>query len=1557
MAVYQFSALSDGQAIDFVPTADVLRFDQSVIAAADLRFTAVGGDTRIEVVSGSFAGKDVLLLDTTPLQISETNVTFADGSKLLIGNQRSSTTDDNSANSLVGTSGRDHLAGLGGNDTLSGLAGDDVMHGGAGNDTFALGAAYGNDVIDGGAGNDRVDFGSDVASDLVIDLAAGTISGGGVDGFGSATLTSVERVIAGAFDDRVIGDSADNNIDGRRGNDSVSGAAGDDTLLGRDGNDRLEGGSGNDTLTGGAGQDSFVFADAPSAANVDRITDFVSGPDQLVLDDGAFAAIGAAGNFSSGDARFFAGAGATSGRDATDRIVYDTSTGNLYYDADGSGSGAAQLIATLQGAPTLVATDIAVADDADIVGTEENDTLTGTDGAERIEGRGGDDLIDGRGGDDTLDGGLGFDILSFQSAGSAVVVDMRTGTANGGSVGGSGNDVFFDIEQITGTAFNDHVTSQDVVGFNDIRAGDLYGAQGDDTLIGGAADDLLSGDGAMHFSHEGVGNGNDEMRGGGGDDLFSINFRLAGGSYGNDTIDGGDGTDTIVMIGMAPLSALSINLATGVMSGGGANGSGTATLVSIEDVFLEEGNTSDVIIGNSSANRLTGSDGYDTIRGGAGDDDISMTAVSHTAELPAHAELFGEDGNDEVGRLGGQGSVLISGGSGNDTVVGGFAFSTDRFLFAEAPGSANADLILRFEAGSGDDTIELDNSVFTAIGEPGRFASGDERFAAGAGFTSGRDASDRIVYDTSTGNLYYDADGSGGGSAQLIATLENGPVDIPNLLATDIVVVGSAAGPTPIQGTAGDDSLTGTAGDDVLEGLAGNDTLRGLAGNDTLDAGTGGDELFGGAGNDTYIVDGPGDTVIENAGEGTDTVQSSATRTLEANVENLTLAGSAAINGTGNTLDNVITGNGAANVLDGGTGIDSMIGGTGNDTYVVTAGDILVDSGGTDTVISSVSWDLSVGFEDLTLTGTDPISALGSGESNTIIGNDAGNRIEGFGNGDGIFPVGNDTIFGGGGNDFIEADRGSDLLFGDSGDDVIVGSDGLDTINGGSGNDEIFGDSPDDEFDEAVWHDLIHGDSGNDNIRGNRGDDQVFGDSGNDTVIGGDGNDDLFGGDEHDLLDGSAGNDGVDGGAGDDTLLGGADIDTLSGGLGNDTLDGEGADDLLTGGAGADSFRWQATLAPTGVDLITDFQGGIDEIVLVPTGFGPPRSDFIANDPRFHAAAGATSGHDASDRVIYDTSTGNLYYDADGSGEAAATLVLTLQGAPTVVATDIAVFTNEPVDTSQPEPIRGTEGNDTLTGTAGDDVLEGLGGNDRLIGLAGDDTLRGGTGNDTMAMAADYGNDVIDGGEGIDLVDFGADVASDLTIDLAAGTISGGGEGGAGSATVTNVERMVAGAFNDQVVGSAAADYIDGRRGNDSVSGAGGNDTLLGRDGEDRLEGGSGNDTLTGGAGQDSFVFADAPGAGNADRITDFASGTDQLALDNAAFTAIGGTGDFSSTDGRFWAAAGATSGHDASDRIVYDTSTGSLYYDADGSGSGEAQLIATFQENPALAATDVTVI
>ena len=160
----------------------------------------------------------------------------------------------------------------------------------------------------------------------------------------------------------------------------------------------------------------------------------------------------------------------------------------------------------------------------------------------------------------------------------------------------------------------------------------------------------------------------------------------------------------------------------------------------------------------------------------------------------------------------------------------------------------------------------------------------------------------------------------------------------------------------------------------------------------------------------------------------------------------------------------------------------------------------------------------------------------------------------------------------------------------------------------------------------------------------------------------------------------------------------------------------------------------------------------------------------------------------------------------------------------------------------------------------------------------------------------------------------------------------------------------------DTINGFGGNDFLAGNNGDDSIVGGAGNDTIYGDGGSDWIEGGTGNDFVSGGSGQDSNVFREY-GAANADTISTFSSDWDKIQLSSAAFTQIGAAGEFARGDARFYAAAGATGGHDADDRIIYNTSTGQLYYDADGAGGADAQLVATIQGAPTVAAPDLWVI
>lgn len=213
-------------------------------------------------------------------------------------------------------------------------------------------------------------------------------------------------------------------------------------------------------------------------------------------------------------------------------------------------------------------------------------------------------------------------------------------------------------------------------------------------------------------------------------------------------------------------------------------------------------------------------------------------------------------------------------------------------------------------------------------------------------------------------------------------------------------------------------------------GSALGDILIGGGSDDRLDGQGGIDRLSGGLGNDIYTVDNLGDVVTEYAGEGTDTVQSNISWRLGANVENLTLTGSARLTGLGNDLDNVLTGNDGLNYLkgqagndtliggdendrlQGGTGADSMVGGAGNDVfYVDNFGDVIVEAAdeGRDTVYASIDYTLGGELERLKGVGSTGLVLRGNDRDNSIIGTSGDDTLNGR--------MGRDTLTGGAGDD------------------------------------------------------------------------------------------------------------------------------------------------------------------------------------------------------------------------------------------------------------------------------------------------------------------------------------------------------------------------------------------------------------------------------------------------------------------------------------------------------------------------------------------------------------
>ena len=299
-------------------------------------------------------------------------------------------------------------------------------------------------------------------------------------------------------------------------------------------------------------------------------------------------------------------------------------------------------------------------------------------------------------------------------------------------------------------------------------------------------------------------------------------------------------------------------------------------------------------------------------------------------------------------------ATVIAGGTGNDTLTGTAGGDV-------LNGGAGNDVL---NGGAGNDVLngEAGNDVLNG-------GAGDDVLNGGAG-------TDTVTYAGETGNLVV--------SLAVTTAQATGAAGNDQLIAVENLIGGN-----------GNDTLTGN-------GLT--NRLTGGAGNDTLNGGTGRDTLIGGLGDDTYITDGA-DTITELAAQGTDWVQSSATYTLAANVENLTLTGAGVINGTGNTLNNVITGNGSNNRLTGGAGNDTLNGGAGNDILNGGTGtDVLVGGLGSDTFVFntisdsttvSPTWDIITDFtqgqDRIDLRGIDAFGVGGTNAAFVWKGTDAFN--------------------------------------------------------------------------------------------------------------------------------------------------------------------------------------------------------------------------------------------------------------------------------------------------------------------------------------------------------------------------------------------------------------------------------------------------------------------------------------------------------------------------------------------------------------------------------------
>jgi Ca2+-binding RTX toxin-like protein len=428
--------------------------------------------------------------------------------------------------------------------------------------------------------------------------------------------------------------------------------------------------------------------------------------------------------------------------------------------------------------------------------------------------------------------------------------------------------------------------------------------------------------------------------------------------------------------------------------------------------------------------------------------------------------------------------------------------------------------------------------------------------------------------------------------------------------------------------------------------------ITGNAGANLLNGGAGADTMTGGLGNDRYVVDNAGDVVTEAANGGVDTVLSSRTYTLGANVENLTLTGTAVANGTGNALANALIGNSAANLLNGAAGADTMTGGLGDDRYVVeNVGDRVVEAanGGKDTVISSITYTLAAQVENLTLGGAAAINGTGNTLANLIIGNAAANQLAGGGGADTLQGgLGDDRyIVSAGGVTIVEATNGgTDTAISSVNHTMALNVEKL--IMAGTAAINGVGNALANTMTGNSGANLLSGGAGADTMQGGLGDDRYVVDSAGDRIVeaANGGTDTVIATVSHSLaanvenltIGGAASASGI-GNALANVLTGNSAVNVIDGGLGMDTL---------TGGSGKDSFLFRTALSAANVDTIADFSVVDDTIRLENSVFLGLADGALGANAFTKGTVNVAS--DAFDRIIYNSVSGALFFDRDGSG-------------------------------------------------------------------------------------------------------------------------------------------------------------------------------------------------------------------------------------------------------------------------------------------------------------------
>ncbi|MGN7875044.1 beta strand repeat-containing protein [Roseateles sp. 22389] len=1080
-----------------------------------------------------------------------------------------------------------------------------------------------------------------------------------------------------------------------------------------------------------------------------------------------------------------------------------------------------------------------------------DDWLRGNTTSDHIVGNGGNDVLDGGAGNDSLMGGTGSDTylfglgsgqdtvldesgvrdriqfgpgilasqISLERRGFDIVIRIA-GTTDTLTVSSWGGGLEFRIEEFAfadGTVWNQAqilaampVPVQAGGDGNDIliafanEPATLIGSGGDDTLLGLNASDALNG-----------GDGIDLLLGDLGDDT------LLGGN-GDDVLKGGDDNDDL----------------------NGEAGHDT----------LDGGVGHDRLLGGAGRDLLTGGDGNDTLAGGA-DEDLLRSGAGDNVIL--FDRMSGRDYLDQS----------MGTGRGKDTVLIGSGISSSDVSLRRV----NGNLVIRI-AGSDAELFVLDFFVALTGGknEFGGIQFGDGTVWSGEAVLQMTAEMGSTRSTTADGRTLVVTEGS--------AVLADDANDLsvqPGIYRARLV------------GNAGDNVITGNAASNVFNGRAFEDSRAwqgwqqpGIGGLSKEMRG-GRDTLIGGLGDDVYYttsVNGEGnphinypndlgegnDTIIELAGEGHDTVVTTAYHeTLADNVEDLVSLNeqdyyytdsrkSISHTYTGNSLNNVIDGSrvlGAVR-LDGGAGADTMIGGTAaNTTFVVdNVGDVVRGEDGVgplsiDSVEASISYALTAGVENLTMTG----SAATRGN-----GNELNNVLDGSTN------AAANTLIGGLGDDFYRVDA-SDIIVekaGEGFDTAVIVSAGSATmfqLDLASSVERLV-------LDEKVGAIGLLGSDLDDNFAGNSASNLMIGGAGNDVMDDGWIIDPLW---KRYIV---SGYDTLNGGAGDDRITTHGGSDLIIGGTGNDTIsfafDLRGSARVhFDRGDGAD---WLGATTEGGISI--EYGSGIDasEVALARRGDDLLLKAGNADDSMTFSNAFVDSSLSPFGARISSVSF------ADGfqlNSEQFQTLYV--NGKLDVVTENGDAL----IGTVAADTLSGASGDDRIAAGAGDDSVNGDDGYDLLSGGAGSDDISGGLGNDTLVGG--QGNDVyrFNAGDGRDQI---VDTQGTDTIVLGTGLTEAvmqvssswpayliltfgddslwieDGKSADGTTSVATVrfaddtERDIAYLRSLIAVhGTEEAENVDGYIDNDRLIGLGGNDTL---------DGGEGIDTMLGGQGDDTYV-------------------------------------------------------------------------------------------------------